>query len=267
MTVAVAFLESLSVEHLFDALSVLDLDKVNRRLSLLDSDEIAIIDGSTDGSTRARRPQMTRKSVGTRKVFRAPRAPRAKRVGNVEFLLDIDPFGVFELHVSTRNKKSLAADMVALPVTLEIVRVLASHKVARSILDSLDETALVRLWSGSRRDRMRAAEGAVLGFDLVRPRVTRVARVARLVVLLVVGPPGELFAAGASLGTDVAAGELEDARGLWLMGLLLVLVLVGSLALVGLVRLLWVLLVMMMMRVLLGLFVLVMNLDARSFYV
>lgn len=102
-----------------------------------------IVNRGADRTTRAWAPEMARERICARKVFRAPWTTRAERIGNLKFLLDIDPLGVFELHIPTRNKEGFTTNVVTLPVSLEIVRILARDKVARTILDRLDKTSLL----------------------------------------------------------------------------------------------------------------------------
>lgn len=201
---------------------------------------------------------MPGEGICARKVFRAPWATRAECIRNLKLFFNVDPFSIFELHIATGDEECLTTNVITLPVPLKVVCVLASHKVAGSIFDSLDETTLARLGTRSRWDRMRATEGAVLCFDLVGPWVTRVTSVAGLVVLLIVGPSGELFIARTTFGADITAWELEYTRLHLLLWLLLLVVGLGMMMVVMMV---------VVVVVDIGLALLVCNFDTRSFSV
>jgi hypothetical protein len=108
---------------------------------------------------------MSGQRVRSSKVFRASWATRAESISNLKLFLDVDPFRVFEVHITTSDKERLTSDMVTLPMPLKVMRILASHKVACTIFNGLHETTLVGFRARGRGDGMWAAEWAVLCFD------------------------------------------------------------------------------------------------------
>lgn len=223
---------TLSIQRLLEALGVLDLHEMDGTSRLI-CEHMAVVNGGSNRTARAGASEMPCQGVRARKVFRASRATRTERIGDFKLFLYVYPFGVFELHVATSDEERFAADVVSFPVTFKVVCVLAGDKVARPVLDRFDQSTFARLWTRSGGNRMWAAEGTVFGLYFVRPRIARVPRVARFVVLLVVGPSGELFVASAAFRADIRTRELEDAGLSVLLSLCMVEMAMGLAILVG----------------------------------